>query len=97
MDSKIDCRGHFYFDPQDPIYQDHFPGHAVVPGTLIIHAFMEAVKSQAGEPRTCSIRDFRFKRFVAPGRYAFWIQSRNDGRLACTMYDDTVSVATGTL
>lgn len=37
--------GSFHFPANDPIYADHFPDIPIVPGTLIIHAFVTAVKS----------------------------------------------------
>ncbi len=89
--------GHFFFEPDDPIYAEHFPGHPVVPGSLIIHAFMEAAKKQVAVFEPWTIRDFRFKRFITPGRYAFRIQARQDGRMGCTLFDDSSAVVTGTL
>ena len=88
------ARGHFYFDPEDPIYADHFPGRPVVPGSLIIHAFLQAARSADGAVPT-GIEQFRFKRFLAPGRYAFEMERRSDGRMACTLLDDGAVVATG--
>jgi 3-hydroxyacyl-[acyl-carrier-protein] dehydratase len=89
--------GHFYFDPNDPIYQDHFPGHPVVPGSLIVHAFIEALYASGGGPRPRSITHFRFKRFLPPGRYGFSIKPKSDGRMACSLYDKEKAVVTGVL
>lgn len=90
-------RGYFHFDAEDPIYRDHFPGHPVVPGSLIIHAFLETIGRfmDDGMPRTAT--RFRFKRFIAPGQYAFRIQPRPDGRMDCLLMDNDETVVTGAL
>ena len=97
--SEENCRGHFYFDPHDPIYEEHFPGAAVVPGSLIIDAFIQAAAGRRNACPTFTIRidNFRFKRFITPGKYAFSIQSRPDGRLACTLFDGASAAVSGTL
>ncbi len=89
--------GYFHFDPQDPIYRDHFPGSPVVPGSLIIHAFIEAVGRIAADGIPCTPAGFRFRRFITPGRYAFRIQSRPDGRRTCLLFDRDDTVAEGIL
>ena len=62
--------GYFYFDPEDPIYRDHFPGSPVVPGSLVIHAFMEATGRPTGVEAERTATRFRFKQFIQPGKYA---------------------------
>ena len=89
--------GYFYFDPEDPIYRDHFPGSPVVPGSLIIHAFMEAVGDPIGTETFRRATRFRFKQFIPPGKYAFRIQSRQDGRTDCRLFDQDKTVVTGVL
>jgi 3-hydroxyacyl-[acyl-carrier-protein] dehydratase len=90
--------GEFYFDPDDPIYADHFPGRPVVPGSLIVEAFMTAVRPFLKEP-WCIIlvENFRFRHFISPGRYAFCVTSKTDGSLQCVLYDDGRTVAAGLL
>lgn len=87
--------GHFFFDPQDPIYADHFPGYPVVPGSVIVHAFMSAVSLAFQEMAPTALRDFRFKRFVSPGEYTYCLQEESKGVLACTLFDHQTVVATG--
>jgi 3-hydroxyacyl-[acyl-carrier-protein] dehydratase len=65
--------GVFYFDPRDGIYTDHFPGYPVVPGSLIIQAFLDL----AGAVR--EIEEFRFRTFVVPGRYRYRLTRRGNG------------------
>jgi 3-hydroxyacyl-[acyl-carrier-protein] dehydratase len=88
--------GVFFFDPQDPIYAQHFPGRPVVPASLIVHAFMIAGRGLKGSPPVCSIENFRFRRFLSPGEYAYRIEVTG-GRLRCRLREGTSIVATGTL
>lgn len=89
--------GHFHFDPQDPIYQDHFPGSPVVPGSLIIDAFMTVARPALQGQGGCSVENFRFRQFIRPGRYAFRMQRKADGCMQCTLYANDRAVVTGTL
>lgn len=98
-DQKHLHHGHFYFDPHDPIYKDHFPGHPVVPGSLIVSAFLEAAQTHEGRTMT-TVQNFRFRRFISPGRYAYRIEQCKTGdtaHLVCTLYDEQTRVATGTM
>ena len=90
-------KGHFYFNPEDPVYADHFPGNPVVPGSLIVHAFMRVVQGQDNNSNNWDIKNFRFKRFVSPGRYAYSIRDKGNGRLVCTLFDKDTEVVTGIL
>jgi 3-hydroxyacyl-[acyl-carrier-protein] dehydratase len=89
--------GYFYFDPEDPIFQDHFPGYPAVPGSLIIHAFTKALAAADQRPESRRVSDFRFTRFIPPGRYAYCIEPRSDGRMACFLYAEGKAVVTGIL
>lgn len=84
----------FFFDPADRIYADHFPGNPVVPGSLIVQAFMTAGRGMGFT--TCAVENFRFKKFISPGEYDFSIQVLSD-RLRCELYDENKTVATGIL
>lgn len=88
--------GVFFFDPQDPIYADHFPGRPVVPGSVIVHAFKVAGGSLEDEACPWSVENFRFRRFISPGEYAYRIEVA--GRhLRCSLLNGLSIVATGTL
>jgi 3-hydroxyacyl-[acyl-carrier-protein] dehydratase len=88
--------GEFVFDPEDLIYPDHFPGNPVVPGSLIIAAFLRVVRSMAETGGTSwSVENFRFRRFIPPGQYAFRISGYSDGTMQCALYDDGRTVVTG--
>lgn len=97
MTEKVDMvEGDVCFDPDDTIYADHFPGHPVVPGTLIIHAFLTAALGLEWQSMPASIRDFRFKRFISPGRYRYRFQKDGaKGCLVCHLYDGKDIVASG--
>ena len=90
--------GEFFFDPEDLIYQDHFPGKPVVPGSLIIEAFIRAVRSVAqGGVTGLFVENFRFRHFISPGRYAFRVTGGFTGSMQCALYDGDRTVATGIL
>lgn len=96
----MEIKGTFCFDPLDGIYADHFPGNPVVPGSLIVHAFLKAVKTHGIIPGRCRLENFRFKEFVPPGEYPFSIEKQAD-RLKCRLFkphsDGLKTVVTGTV
>ncbi len=87
--------GIFFFDPADRIYADHFPGNPVVPGSLIVHAFMEAGK-RIGFTKAYTVENFRFRKFISPGEYPYSIQFLPNC-LKCELYHKDKTVVTGTL
>ena len=87
--------GTFYFDPADRIYADHFPGRAVVPGSLIVHAFMEEARRTEGVAGGRFMAEgFRFMEFVTPGKYSFTMET-DKGRLRCRLYHEGKTVVSG--
>ena len=82
--------GVFRFDPSDGIYTDHFPGYPVVPGSLIIQAFLDV----AGAVR--EIEEFRFRSFLCPGDYRYRLM-RRDGRWDCTLTQEEQIMVRGKL
>lgn len=84
--------GYFHFDPDDGIYQDHFRGHPIVPGSLIVQAFVEAIGDTTSGPLTLS--GFRFKRFLTPGTYRFHLDEQPE-HIDCRLYDGSKTVVTG--
>lgn len=81
--------GHFYFDPKDKIYLEHFPGNPVVPGTLIINAFLNLI----GEPDV-EIENFTYKKFLRPGKCTY--QIKKEGKIChCKIIDDNRTIAKG--
>ncbi len=96
----MEINGIFFFDPSDRIYEDHFPGNPVVPGSVIVNAFLEAGKEAGFDADPCIIRDFRFRGFVAPGEHAFSIRSLSD-QLKCRLFqnrsEESKTLVTGTI
>ena len=90
----MNIKGTFYFDPSDRIYAEHFPGNPVVPGSLIIHAFLKALK----ENGINIIENFRFKEFISPGEYNFDIEICKD-QMKCRLFrsssDEIKPIVTG--
>jgi len=81
----MNIKGTFYFDPSDKIYAEHFPGNPVVPGSLIIHAFLKALKENAINEDHHIIENFRFKEFISPGEYNFDIEICKD-QMKCRLF-----------
>jgi len=91
MDAQEETReGVFHFDPGDGIYRDHFPGHPVVPGSLIIQAFLGVAGSFRG------IEEFRFRSFVSPGLYPYRMTHRGD-RWECLLFREDHILVRGKL
>ncbi len=88
--------GVFYFDPDDGIYRDHFPGYSVVPGSLIAHAFFQAAEAAGITEKIFTIENFRFREFLPPGRYPFRIERKGD-YLNCLIYQGDRKLVTGVL
>jgi 3-hydroxyacyl-[acyl-carrier-protein] dehydratase len=88
--------GFFLFDPEDPVYAEHFPGKPVVPGSMIIRAFLLAAEADGRFEAARRIRDFRFKKFVPPGRYRYRMEPCAAG-LQCFLFDGETVAATGTI
>ena len=80
----MNIKGIFYFDPSDRIYAKHFPGNPVVPGSLIVHAFLKASKEE-GCSEGYIIENFRFKEFISPGEYNFDIELCKD-QIKCRLF-----------
>jgi 3-hydroxyacyl-[acyl-carrier-protein] dehydratase len=100
--------GVFHFDHDDGIYRDHFPGYPVVPGSVVIQAFLTAgmeanreADSKASSKADISgegftIENFRFREFLLPGRYPYRIE-RKENALHCTISRDDKKLVTGVL
>lgn len=89
--------GEFCFDAGDPVYSGHFPGRPVVPGSLIVQAFLEAAETISNYGGPWIIQDFRFKAFVAPGCYPFRIEVIRDRVFCCSLLSDGLILAAGRL
>ena len=83
----MNIKGTFYFDPSDKIYSCHFPGNPVVPGSLIIHAFLKALKKDGVNEEYKTIKNFRFKKFISPGAYPFNIEILQN-QMKCMLFQN---------
>lgn len=93
---KNTWEGVFHFHPDDGIYREHFPGYPVVPGSLIVHAFLKAAE-EAGFSGDClTLENFRFREFLIPGHYPFRIE-RKEGLLNCCIQRGGRKLVTGVL
>ena len=75
--------GFIHFDPADPIYQDHFPGNPVVPGSLILDAFCRVIHQHLNVSVQRMYR-FRFLSFVKTGDAQYSITIK-DGCAICEL------------
>ena len=83
-----------FFDPGDGIYRDHFPGRPVVPGSLIVHGFME-IAARLGHPgQGGRLSRLRFRRFISPGHYCCETLREADA-LFFKLFDGPTLVASG--
>lgn len=100
LNNTMKIKGIFYFDPLDRIYADHFPGNPVVPGSVIINAFLQAGKEAGFSKGQLRIENFRFRDFVLPGDHAFSIQFHSD-QMKCRLFqnisDASKILVTGTV
>ena len=96
----MEIKGIFYFDPADRIYQDHFPGNPLVPGSVIVNAFLTAGREAGFIKEKCIIKNFRFKSFVTPGEHGFSMQIMSD-QMKCRLHQETAcaskTLVTGTI
>lgn len=89
--------GNIFFDPKDPLYLEHFPGNPVVPGSLVISGlYNESVKWELPVKTPMAIKDFKFKKFLKPGKYKYELNSEVSG-VRCTIHKEGVIFATGVI
>ena len=92
--NKINTNGTFHFHPGDKIYESHFPGNPVVPGSIIVEAFCRAIEEHVTKTENLIIENFRFKIFISPGKYRYSITGENNV-LKCILYMNEKPAATG--
>lgn len=86
--------GVFFFDPADKIYESHFPGKPVVPGSVILHAFLNILQQEGMCPGKIGIEKFRFHDFVSPGSCPFLVTVEGC-QVVCLLYDGKKLAAKG--
>jgi 3-hydroxyacyl-[acyl-carrier-protein] dehydratase len=95
-ENPAEIQGIFFFDPEDHIYQDHFPGNPVVPGSVIVHAFLSALQKAGFPSQDLIIEKFRFKKFVSPGEYDYQVRIGKK-EITCELYKNKQVVVKGNL
>lgn len=94
--NKDTWEGVFHFSSDDAIYRDHFPDYPVVPGSLIVYAFLQAAAEAGIQEGYRSLENFRFREFLTPGRYSFRMERQKD-RLSCLIYRGAKKLVMGAL
>jgi 3-hydroxyacyl-[acyl-carrier-protein] dehydratase len=92
----MEISGAFFFDPEDLIYHDHFPGNPTVPGTQIVRAFIEYGRKMVPSAGNFTIDNFKFRQFIKPGEYRYRMRLM-PGFLVCELLDGENTVASGRL
>ncbi len=83
-----------FFDPEDGLYGDHFPGNPVVPGSLITHALLQVSEAIGLTGKTPALQNFRFNSFISPGTYRCSIRRMED-RILFALFDGKNIAAEG--
>ena len=94
MSEAKNISGTFLFDPTDKIYLEHFPGSPVVPGSLIIDAFVKTLIKQNIIMKNYTISNFRFRKFIPPGDYTFIITEASSV-FSCKLFNGKKTAVTG--
>jgi 3-hydroxymyristoyl/3-hydroxydecanoyl-(acyl carrier protein) dehydratase len=96
MSNQTIVNGSFFFDPDDPIYQSHFPSFPVVPGSLLVGRFLQTIKEMKDNPEMLVIKTFTFKGFTTPGICNYSIEM-TDTQIKCQLFQDNSLKAKGVI
>jgi 3-hydroxyacyl-[acyl-carrier-protein] dehydratase len=86
--------GTIYFDHEDKIYRDHFPGNPIVPGSVIVNALLKILKEKKIELNKVNISRFKFKHFVKPGEYTYCLE-KSDNSYKFSLNSSDKNLVTG--
>ena len=91
----IEWRVPFTVPCQHPCYADHFPGHVVVPGALLLEWIQQALQQHCPDVRMQAIVSFKFLRVVEPGDFLemhFRLAEDNSSvQIDCVRIDDSMN------
>jgi len=96
MNANKIIQGEFFFDPKDPVYKVHFQSFPVVPGSLIIHSFVQAIKNNCTLPQNLTIQSFKFIQFAKPGNARYEIKISKT-KTHCYLFQNQTMIAKGLL
>ncbi|WP_408607037.1 hypothetical protein [Desulfocicer vacuolatum] len=68
----------------------------MVPGSLIIHAFLQIYGELMLPENPVQVENFRFRHFVSPGEYQYEM-AKNDNVIRCRLFDKSLTLVTGNL
>lgn len=87
--------GFIFFDPEDPIFREHFPGNPIVPGSVVIRELFKIVGELGlNIKRPIEIRQFKFRNFLKPGKYKYILKETVKG-VKCSLVSDSDIYVTG--
>lgn len=88
-------RGEVFFNPENPVYNYHFPGDPVVPGSFIVEELKKAaIDNNVTLKQPIELKNFKFRKFLRPGSYSYEIEV-SKGAVICTISGDGVVYCTG--
>lgn len=93
---EVKIEGSIHFCADDPIYETHFPQCPVVPGSLMVHAFLQALRENGIAAEKLCVENFSFREFLSPGMCRFEIKGR-EGKFQCRITRDGKKIASGIL
>ncbi len=84
----------FTFSEDDPFYKNHFQGFPVVPGSLIMEAFLQTIEKNEKCPFPLQVKRFQFKRFTMPCQAEARI-TKQKNQWHCELFQKGVLTAKG--
>ncbi len=88
-------RGYFFFDPNEEIFEKHFPGIPVVPGSMILSYFLKEIQKILNcLLQDLTVKNFKFIKFISPGEYEFQINFK-ENYISCKLFDNDKIVSKG--
>lgn len=86
--------GQVEFLETDPIFKEHFPNNAVVPGSFLIEFFINKIQ-ELFAIEDCSVKSFRFNKFLQVQTYDWEITKKDEDNILCIIKKDSIIYAKG--
>lgn len=94
--AEFKMEGNLHFCPDDLIYKTHYPQCPVVPGSLIVHAFLQTLQQNGFKTEKLWVENFSFREFISPGLCWYDVKGRK-GKFQCIITRDGKKMASGVL